>query len=120
MGRKVHLLVIAPALLFATAMTQADVLQVFRDSGALLEGHFLLRSGMHSRQFFQCALALRSGCCGTTDRRAGSNSPGLRAVGSLAWKNSAKKSGGSGVAWGFAMKNVAEMAEVAEMTPRRE
>lgn len=40
-------------------MTQADVLQVFRDSGALLEGHFLLRSGMHSRQFFQCALALQ-------------------------------------------------------------
>src|SRR5688572_7743374 len=40
-------------------MTQADVLQVFRDSGALLEGHFLLRSGLHSRQFFQCALALQ-------------------------------------------------------------
>src|SRR5260370_17928716 len=40
-------------------MTQAEVLQIFRDSGALLEGHFLLRSGMHSRQFFQCALALQ-------------------------------------------------------------
>src|SRR5215212_9140976 len=40
-------------------MTQADVLQVFRDSGALLEGHFVLRSGLHSRQFFQCALALQ-------------------------------------------------------------
>ena len=40
-------------------MTQSDVLQVFRDSGALLEGHFLLRSGLHSRQFFQCALALQ-------------------------------------------------------------
>src|SRR6476661_10606584 len=40
-------------------MTQADVLQVFRDTGALLEGHFLLRSGLHSRQFFQCALALQ-------------------------------------------------------------
>jgi len=34
-------------------------LQVFRDSGALLEGHFVLRSGLHSRQFFQCALALQ-------------------------------------------------------------
>src|SRR6202012_1119152 len=40
-------------------MTQNDVLQVFRDSGALLEGHFVLRSGLHSRQFFQCALALQ-------------------------------------------------------------
>lgn len=40
-------------------MTQNDVLQVFRDTGALLEGHFVLRSGLHSRQFFQCALALQ-------------------------------------------------------------
>lgn len=40
-------------------MTQDQVLQVFRDTGALLEGHFILRSGRHSRQFFQCALALQ-------------------------------------------------------------
>jgi len=40
-------------------VTQDEVLQVFRDSGALLEGHFILRSGRHSRQFFQCALALQ-------------------------------------------------------------
>jgi orotate phosphoribosyltransferase len=40
-------------------MTQNDVLQVFRGTGALLEGHFVLRSGLHSRQFFQCALALQ-------------------------------------------------------------
>jgi orotate phosphoribosyltransferase len=40
-------------------MNQDDVLQVFRASGALLEGHFILRSGRHSRQFFQCALALQ-------------------------------------------------------------
>jgi orotate phosphoribosyltransferase len=40
-------------------MTKDDVLQVFRDTGALLEGHFVLRSGLHSRQFFQCALALQ-------------------------------------------------------------
>ena len=40
-------------------MTQSEVLQVFRDTGALLEGHFVLRSGLHSRQFFQCALALQ-------------------------------------------------------------
>ncbi len=40
-------------------MTENDVLQIFRDTGALLEGHFILRSGLHSRQFFQCALALQ-------------------------------------------------------------
>jgi len=40
-------------------VTESEVLQIFRASGALLEGHFVLRSGMHSRQFFQCALALQ-------------------------------------------------------------
>jgi orotate phosphoribosyltransferase len=40
-------------------MTKDEMLQIFRDSGALLEGHFILRSGLHSRQFFQCALALQ-------------------------------------------------------------
>ncbi len=41
-------------------MTESEVLQIFRDTGALLEGHFILRSGLHSRQFFQCAIALQS------------------------------------------------------------
>ena len=40
-------------------MTNEEALQLFRQTGALLEGHFLLRSGLHSRQFFQCALALQ-------------------------------------------------------------
>lgn len=40
-------------------MTEAEVLQLFRDTNALLEGHFLLRSGLHSRQYFQCALVLQ-------------------------------------------------------------
>jgi orotate phosphoribosyltransferase len=40
-------------------MTEHEILQVFRDTGALLEGHFVLRSGLHSRQYFQCALALQ-------------------------------------------------------------
>src|SRR5580698_4855817 len=40
-------------------MTKDEAMQIFRDSGALLEGHFVLRSGLHSRQFFQCALALQ-------------------------------------------------------------
>ncbi len=40
-------------------MTETEILKIFRDSGALLEGHFILRSGLHSRRFFQCALALQ-------------------------------------------------------------
>jgi orotate phosphoribosyltransferase len=40
-------------------MTNEEALQLFRQTGALLEGHFILRSGLHSRQFFQCALALQ-------------------------------------------------------------
>ena len=36
-----------------------DLLALFRKTGALLEGHFVLRSGLHSRQFFQCALLLQ-------------------------------------------------------------
>src|SRR5436190_17699807 len=40
-------------------MITDEALKIFRDSGALLEGHFVLRSGLHSRQFFQCALALQ-------------------------------------------------------------
>ncbi len=40
-------------------MTNEEALHLFRKTGALLEGHFILRSGLHSRQFFQCALALQ-------------------------------------------------------------
>jgi orotate phosphoribosyltransferase len=40
-------------------MTSNEALQIFRDTGALLQGHFILRSGLHSRQYFQCALALQ-------------------------------------------------------------
>ncbi len=40
-------------------MTQEEAIELFRQTGALLDGHFILRSGLHSRQFFQCALALQ-------------------------------------------------------------
>jgi orotate phosphoribosyltransferase len=40
-------------------MTETEALQIFKDTGALLDGHFILRSGLHSRQFFQCAIALQ-------------------------------------------------------------
>jgi orotate phosphoribosyltransferase len=36
-----------------------DVLNHFREAGALLDGHFVLSSGLHSPQYLQCALALK-------------------------------------------------------------
>src|SRR5438105_313497 len=36
-----------------------DLLSLFRKTGALLDGHFVLRSGLHSRQYFQCAILLQ-------------------------------------------------------------
>jgi orotate phosphoribosyltransferase len=40
-------------------MTQDAVLSLFRSSGALLEGHFRLSSGLHSGGYLQCALVLQ-------------------------------------------------------------
>jgi orotate phosphoribosyltransferase len=40
-------------------LTPEQVLQHFRDTGALLEGHFALSSGLHSPTYLQCALALQ-------------------------------------------------------------
>lgn len=40
-------------------MKSDDVLDIFRSTRALLSGHFELRSGLHSNQFFQCALLLQ-------------------------------------------------------------
>jgi orotate phosphoribosyltransferase len=34
---------------------QSEVLDIFKSTGALLEGHFILRSGLRSGHFFQCA-----------------------------------------------------------------
>ena len=36
-----------------------DLLALFRQTGALLDGHFILRSGLHSREYFQCAILLQ-------------------------------------------------------------
>jgi orotate phosphoribosyltransferase len=36
-----------------------DLLALFRKTSALLDGHFVLRSGLHSRQYFQCAILLQ-------------------------------------------------------------
>ena len=40
-------------------MTEEDVYAVLKETGALLRGHFQLRSGLHSPEFFQCANLLR-------------------------------------------------------------
>lgn len=39
-------------------MTRDELLNLFRQSGALLEGHFRLTSGLHSPGYLQCALVL--------------------------------------------------------------
>jgi orotate phosphoribosyltransferase len=40
-------------------MTKEEVLKLFKDTEALLEGHFQLTSGLHSPQYFQCAKVLQ-------------------------------------------------------------
>jgi orotate phosphoribosyltransferase len=40
-------------------MTQEQILEHFRETNALLEGHFILSSGLHSSKYLQCALALQ-------------------------------------------------------------
>jgi len=39
-------------------MTEAEILAEFRAAGALLEGHFILSSGLHSPFYLQCARVL--------------------------------------------------------------
>ena len=41
------------------SLNKDDVLRIFKGTEALLEGHFLLTSGRHSRQYFQCAKVLQ-------------------------------------------------------------
>ncbi len=40
-------------------MNAEQILEQFRQTNALLEGHFILSSGLHSPQYLQCALALQ-------------------------------------------------------------
>ena len=40
-------------------MTENEILQIFRQNSALLEGHFILSSGLHSDRYIQCALVLQ-------------------------------------------------------------
>jgi len=40
-------------------MNSEEILEHFRQTNALLEGHFILSSGLHSPNYLQCALALQ-------------------------------------------------------------
>ncbi len=42
-----------------TNLTEKNILEIFKKTGALLEGHFLLTSGRHSNKYFQCAKVLQ-------------------------------------------------------------
>jgi len=41
-------------------MKEHDILKLFEETGALLNGHFRLSSGLHSGNYFQCALLLQN------------------------------------------------------------
>ena len=40
-------------------MENSNIVEILKDSDALLEGHFLLSSGKHSNRYIQCAKVLR-------------------------------------------------------------
>jgi len=40
-------------------LNQEQILEIFKESGALLTGHFRLTSGLHSASYFQCAKVLQ-------------------------------------------------------------
>jgi orotate phosphoribosyltransferase len=46
-------------MLSASKLPKDQILEIFRETKALLEGHFLLTSGLHSPQYFQCARVLQ-------------------------------------------------------------
>ncbi len=41
------------------SLNQEEILDIFKKTGALLNGHFLLTSGRHSNVYFQCAKVLQ-------------------------------------------------------------
>ncbi len=54
-GKKVLIFPRCPSGLLPMQDTQQEVLDIFTRTKALLQGHFVLRSGLHSAHFFQCA-----------------------------------------------------------------
>ena len=51
-------------------MQSQDVIEKFKAAGALLEGHFVLSSGLHSTKYLQCALVLQHSAQAETFGRA--------------------------------------------------
>jgi len=41
------------------SFTEVEILEIFKKTGSLFEGHFLLTSGRHSSKYFQCAKVLQ-------------------------------------------------------------
>ena len=41
-------------------MNNKEIVDIFKDTGALLDGHFILTSGRHSPSYFQCARVLQN------------------------------------------------------------
>ncbi len=41
-------------------MNKDEIIAIFKENGAMLEGHFLLTSGRHSNRYLQCALVLQN------------------------------------------------------------
>ncbi len=41
------------------ALTEREILELFQRTGAILEGHFILSSGLHSPKYIQCARLLQ-------------------------------------------------------------
>ena len=60
-------------------LSHDDVLNEFRDAGALLEGHFVLSSGLHSSRYLQCARVLMD--ARRADRLCSSLAAKVRALG---------------------------------------
>ena len=40
-------------------MAKTEIIEIFKETEALLEGHFILTSGKHSPSYFQCAKLLQ-------------------------------------------------------------
>jgi orotate phosphoribosyltransferase len=59
-------------------MTEDEVLDEFRAAGALLEGHFILSSGLHSSRYLQCARVLMD--ASRADRLCGALAERVKAI----------------------------------------
>lgn len=45
--------------MYSEVLSEVEVLDIYRQTGAILEGHFLLTSGLHSPTYLQCARVLQ-------------------------------------------------------------